>query len=168
MRIALTFLLVLSGSALMAQKKLVFQNDQLGETIEVKEGDYLKLRYKGYLDQEAEVENYVSEISDIAIHYIQPTKKEGLMDNRTIMLGDITGFRRMSKMRPFLVPLTSVGVGVGIYYTISANNSLNETEQLLYSLGASIGTSLLINRIFKTDIKLKMSDGWYIRVVLAQ
>ncbi|UXP33947.1 hypothetical protein N6H18_08315 [Reichenbachiella agarivorans] len=159
------FLFVFSSVCCFAQKKLVFQNDQLHETIEIKEGDYVKLRYKGYLNQEAEVENFVLEINDATINFHYAGKKNRYRDDRMVLLSDVTGFRRMSKMKPFLAPLTSIGVGVGIYYAFGNDEVFNNTQQLFYSLGASLGTSLLINWVFKSEIKLKMSDGWYIRVV---
>ncbi|PIB34113.1 hypothetical protein BFP72_01060 [Reichenbachiella sp. 5M10] len=163
-----TFFLLLIGLASVeayGQKHLVFENDALGKKVEVKEGDYLKLRYKGYLNQSAEVERYVLEITDTAIRFQSTGKKDRYTDDKTILLSDVTGFKRMAKVRPILAPLTSIGVGIGIYYAIGTNDQFNNTEQLLYSLGASVGTSLLINWVFKSDIKFKMADGWYIRVV---
>ncbi|MBU2912867.1 MULTISPECIES: hypothetical protein [Reichenbachiella] len=162
--VLLIFLLIGSISG-YAQKRLIFQNDQLDESVEIKEGDYVKFRYKGYLNQEAEVESYVLEVTDAAVTFNPGGKKSEFRDDRTILLSDVTGFRKMYKLRPILAPITSLGVGIGIYYAIGTNDQFNNTEQLLYSLGATLGTSLLIKWVFKTDIKLKMSDGWYIRVV---
>lgn len=150
-----------------AQYQLILSNPDVEKTYTIREGDYLKLRYLGYEEQEAEVENYVLEISPTYVLYTPPFDKNKYGDDQVIMVKDITGFRKMSKMRPLLPPIATLGMGVGIYYAIGTNDNFNNTEQFFYSLGASLGTGLLIKWLFRNDIKFKVSDGWVLNVVAA-
>lgn len=166
LRLILFFFLFMLSSWCHAQYQLELSHPDVSKTYVVKEGDYLKLRYFGYEGQEAEVENYVMEVSPTYILYQPPMGKNKYGDDQVIMIDDITGFKKMNKIRPLLPPLTSLGLGIGIYYTIGTNDNLSNNEQFLYSLGASIGVGLLIKWVFKTDIKLKVSDGWTVRVAM--
>lgn len=165
MRLICFILFFLSCSWCQAQYDLLLSHPEIDKTYTVTEGDYIKLRYFGYEGQEAEVENYVLEINPAYVLYTPPFGKNKYGDDQVIMIEDITGFRKMSKLRPILSPITTLGIGVGIYYSIGTNDSFNNNEQFLYSLAASLGAGLLIKWIFKTDIKLKVSDGWTVRVV---
>ncbi|MGL1889105.1 MAG: hypothetical protein OCD76_21510, partial [Reichenbachiella sp.] len=110
--LVMALVMVSFGMPLQAQYKLIFEHPEIDRTYEVKDGDYLKLRYIGYVDQESEVENYISEISPAYVMYVPPFGKNKLGDDQVIMIDDITGFKKMSKVRPILPSLVSIGVGV--------------------------------------------------------
>ena len=115
------------------------------------------------MNQSRETVNHIKSITDTSIVFSLKGKKN-LSDDREVRVSDITGFRKMWKFRPFIIPLTNLAVGIGTYFAISENDKLSDGEKLLYATGATVASSLILKFLFKDDIKFKISDGWTVRV----
>ena len=150
--------------SLFAQNALRFTNPTTGEEVIIKEGDMAKFSYSGYLNQPEVVENRVFLISPIDVHLAQMAfGKVVPQTQRTVLLNDITGFRRYFKYRTQLktsLQLASTVSVILLYPEIVDRDKLTRTEDILISLGISLGVSLIIEAMFPKKIKHKMGQGW--------
>ncbi len=145
---------------------IVFVNPETNKTIQVPRGSMLMIEYKGYLQQMETETNSLFFINDSSIvlgKYHLIGKHSGM---RTVMLEDITGFRKISVGNQLLKTLFVFGATLGSYYAFSDNDNLNSTQRLALSLGTGLVTTSLVKIIFPTNkAKYRMKDGWKIVVL---
>ena len=157
-------LFLLLSFPLFAQNALRFTNATTGEEVVIKEGDMAKFSYSGYLNQPEIVENRVFLISPIDVHLAQMAFGQVVpQTQRTVLLNDITGFRKFFKYRNQLktgLQLASTVSIILLYPEIVDRDKLSRTEDILISLGVSLGVSLIIEALFPKKIKHRMSHGW--------
>ena len=162
--IQITLFSLLLSFPTLAQNALRFTNSITGEQVIIKEGDMAKFSYSGYLNQPEVVENRVFLISPIDVHLAQMTFGSVVpQTQRTVLLNDITGFRKFFKYRTQLKTSLQLASTVGVillYPEIVDTDRLTRTEDILVSLGVSIGVSLIIEAMFPKKIKHRMSQGW--------
>lgn len=115
------------------------------------------------MNQPRETMSYIQAITDTLVVFSLRGKKN-LSDDRVIRISDVTGFRKMWKFRPFIMPVTNLAVGVGTYLALRNNDNLSDGKKFTYSTGAALASSFLLKFLLKDDIKFKMSDGWTVRV----
>lgn len=150
-----------------AQNKLVFINVDNGETITVSQKDLVKLSYAGYMGQPQEMEGTVSAIKDSIIHILPPKKflkKKG--PEQTILIQDITGFRRFSNFRPTARIIYGIaGVAItGAVAAIISDASVPTALTFLSAAGTQAVTSALEIAIFPNQIKNHLDRGWSMEV----
>lgn len=159
-----TLILLFLSASVFAQNAIKFTNSLTGEEVIIKEGDFAKFSYSGYLNQPEIVEKRIFRITPIEVHTAQMAF--GQIDpktQRSVLLSDITGFRRYFKYRPQLKTSLQLASTVGIillYPKVIDRDKLARTEDILLSLGVSIGVSLIIEAVFPKKIKNRMSQGW--------
>ncbi len=76
---------------------------------------------------------------------------------------DITGFRRMSPIQPFIKPIGSLAASIGMLYLLDAQDNISIGSQILYTTLAGIAVNYLLDLLFQDDIKYHMADGWSVR-----
>jgi hypothetical protein len=163
-----------------AQKMLLFTNTAKNKVIVVKEGQFLSLRYKGYMGQTDFTKQIVTEITDSTITLgTDPEifdakwlkENEGLIKNyRIVRISDITAFRRMTLGRHLLKTMVTIGVFVGSYfllYDVYRNPEVNAAEGFAISLGVAVGAKLLLDLALPEKPNHKLTEGWSVRVVEA-
>ena len=147
-----------------AQNALRFTHAATGEEVIIKEGDMAKFSYNGYLNQPEVVENRVYRITPIDVHLAQMAFGRVVpQTQRSVLLSDISGFRRYFKYRNQLktgLQLASTVSVILLYPEIVDRDKLTRTEDILISLGVSLGVSLIIEALFPKKIKHRMSHGW--------
>lgn len=159
--IQLTLVIVLSVAA-AAQTTLVFENAALQDTVRIEAKDYVNIEYKGYLDQPGQQMAFVKSVNASSI-YLAASMKTLPPDGYEIRASDITGFRRMPFIQPFIKPVTSLGVLLGTYFVLADNKSMSEADLLLYSSLAGFAVTYAVDLLFPDDIQFKVADGWNIR-----
>ncbi len=159
--IQLTLVIVLSVAA-AAQTTLVFENAQLQDTVRIEAKDYVNIEYKGYLNQPGQQMAFVKSVNASSI-YLAASMKTLPAEGYEIKASDITGFRRMSVIQPFIKPVTSLGVLLGTYFVLADNKSMSEADLLLYSSLAGFAVTYAVDLLFPDDIQFKVADGWNIR-----
>lgn len=163
----LLFICLIGISAcLKAQNRmLVFYNDSAREAIGVKKYGTVMLQYKGYLDQTELTTNTIISLSDSTITLAKPKVFGSPTQQRTIMLDDVTGFRKVSTGSQLLKTAIILGITVGSYFAISNNNNFNNTEQVIYATAIGLGTTYGIKLIFPMNKpKHLLKDGWKMKV----
>lgn len=160
--IQLTLIIALAATA-GAQTTLVFENAQLQDTVKIEAKDYVNIEYKGYLEQPGQQMSYVKSISATSV-YLAASMKTLPAEGYEIKASDITGFRRMSMIQPFIKPVTSLGVLLGTYFVLADNKSMTEADLLLYTSVAGILVTYAVDFLFPEDIKFHVADGWNVRM----
>lgn len=162
--IHLALLFLLLSFSTFAQNAIRFTNSITGEEVIIKEGDMAKFSYSGYLNQPEVVENRIFRISPIDVHLAQMAFGQVVpQTQRTVLLNDINGFRKFFKYRTQLKTSLQLASTVGVillYPEIVDRDKLSRTEDILISLGVSIGVSLIIEALFPKKIKHRMNQGW--------
>lgn len=158
---------LLMAFTLQAQQKIVFTNADSSKTIVVNQNDLVRIAYAGYMLQPQEAEGKVAVLNDSSIT-LAPRKKlfKKKAPSQTIMIRDITGFRRYSNFRPAGEIIYGI-VGIGITGTITTViGSVSIPAALGFASGAATGilTSGLKNVFFSTKIKNNLNDGWTMQV----
>ncbi len=173
------FLLFLLYSSYLshAQKYLVFTNASKNKFIEVKESNFLSVKYKGYLGQNESAKNVVTDITDSTVTLgfgpeflnsdaISRDSWSGMY--KIIRIKDITVFRKMSAGRQLCRAFSTLGIGVGSYFLLGdlyKNSHISSTSAFLISIGAAITLKLMIDALLPEKPKYRMEDGWRITVV---
>lgn len=149
-----------------AQKDmLVFYNDSAKQAIGVKKYGTVMLEYKGYLNQTELTTNTIISLNDSTITLAKPKLFGSSTQQRTIMLNDVTGFRKVSTGSQLLKTAIILGVTVGSYFVISDNDNLSSPERVLYATAIGLGTTYGIKLIFPMNKpKYLLKDGWRIKV----
>ena len=169
-------LIIVIPLASIGQNVLVFTNSKLNKVIEVKAGQFLSVRYNGYLGQPEFFKNVVTEITDSTILLgIQPELISPVLKNRNIpgsgkviRITDISAFRRMRIGRQLLKSMSILGLAVGDYFLLShlfRNVKISSGSAFLISLGAGIGGKIFIDLLYPESPKFNMSEGWQVSVV---
>ncbi|HUH33706.1 MAG TPA: hypothetical protein VLZ28_07110 [Daejeonella sp.] len=168
MKYYLLFIAFCIGVSATAQNKLVFINVDNSETITISQKDLVKFSYAGYMGQQQELEGTVSAIGDSSIQISPPKKflkKKGA--EQSILIRDITGFRRFSNFRPTAEIIYGVaGVGItGAVAAIISEASVPTALTFLSAAGTQAVTSALKNAIFPKKINYHLDKGWSMDVI---
>ncbi|MFI5222333.1 MAG: hypothetical protein ACHQK8_08410 [Bacteroidia bacterium] len=157
-----------------AQPNLYFINRAKHRIIEVKPGQMLSVKYKGYLGQMEFAKESVTDINDSMItlginpEIFSPGIEKMLTNSpkfihRKIYIKDIVAFRRITLARS-LMKTTLVGANIfGSYYLLFnyyKKNNFTTSETFFISLGVGIASTILINLIFPEKPKHRMENGW--------
>ncbi len=159
-----------------AQNSLKFVDSLTGKVIQVKTGDYLILKYKGYLGQTEYFKHTLQEVGDssILVGIIHPyavfSSAFAGMNNpwKEIKLKDIESFKRRSAGANFLKSM--IGIGAGLSAVLLLKN-LNEEKKysngknLAISLGVGIGINFGMNLLFSDKPKNHIKDGWRVESI---
>lgn len=147
-----------------AQHELRFFNESLQQEVTLQPGDVVKFEYAGYLGQPEALENRVIQISNNAIvlgqtsfGYLVPKTR------RTILLEDITGFRKFIRARYTLKSLAQIGSAVAsivLFRQVINRDKLSGTQDILLTLGVGASTTILVESLFPKKVKRKMVEGW--------
>ncbi len=157
-----------------AQTNLYFINRAKHKIIEVRVGQQLSIKYKGYLGQTEFVKQSVTDVNDSSVTLgIDPEMfgkgfKTMMSNNpkyvyRKVMIKDIMAFRRMTAGRQLLKSGLMAGNIIGSYYLLYdlyRDNHFSIGVNFLISLGVGIGTSVIINAILPENPKYHLDDGW--------
>ncbi len=174
LRLFLLMLFIALYCASQAQTNLYFINRSKHKIIEVKTGQQLSLKYKGYLGQPEFAKQTVTEITDSFIYLgVDPELlgdlfKKSISNNpkfiyKKVLLKDIIAFRRMTVGRQFFKSSMMIATIFGTGYLLTdlyQKNKFTTLETLGISFGVGIGTSLLINLVLPENPKCFLSDGW--------
>ena len=156
-----SLILILAASSI-AQTTLVFENAQAQDTVRIEAKDYVNLEFKGYLNQPSQQMSFVKSVNATSI-YLAASMKTLPPEGYEIKASDITGFRRMSPIQPFIKPVTSLGVVLGTYFILADNKSVSEADLLLYTSVAGLVITYAVDFLFPDDIKYQVADGWNVR-----
>lgn len=153
-----------SVNVVRAQHYLRFYNEFLQQEVIIRPGDVVKFEYAGYLGQPEALENRVIQISSNAIvlgqtsfGYLVPETR------RTILLEDITGFRKFIRARYTLKSLAQIGSAVASIFLLRQvinRDKLSNTQDILLTLGVGVSTTILVESLFPKKVKRKMAEGW--------
>lgn len=165
--VLLFFLLMLLAGcpeAAYAQRFIRFFNDSLDKEVILQRGDVVKFEYRGYLGQPEALENRVIQLGGNAIVLGQTAFGYPVAGTqRTILLEDITGFRRFVRARYTLRAVARVGSLVGsfiLFRRVIDRSRLSDTQDILLTLGVGFGTTILVDSLFPKKVKKRMSEGW--------
>lgn len=151
-----------------AQNKLVFTNTtDTSKTVTVKQKDLARLAYNGYMKQAQEVEGYVANVTDSSIT-LSPRKKlfKKQQLGQTILIRDITGFKRYASFRPAAETIYSIA-GVGITGAVSAiisKASVPVALTFLSAAGTQTVTMAIKKVFFPSKIKNHLGSGWTMKL----
>jgi hypothetical protein len=105
---------------------------------------------------------YVSSISDTSVIFNNVVS--GSPDKvYEIMSKDITGFRKMIKIQPYLKPILSLGLPISAYFILANNTSLSTGGLTLWSTILSIAIKISLDLILPENIKIHITNGWRIQ-----
>jgi hypothetical protein len=138
----------------------------------IKEGDFVRFSYKGYIGQNEIKTGVVFSIQDSLIELISTVSSGrismGATENRFIYIKDITGFRKFHRSRPYLMALSNIAITVGsilLYYSIDKKTNLRFGEKLGLSIGTGLLSTIIVRGMFPERIKNKVGDIWEVRVL---
>jgi hypothetical protein len=168
-----SFLLLcwLNAFAALAQHQLVFVNKTTGEVVRMHEGNKAALLYTGYNNQQEFIREIITEITDstITLGCVGKTDRPGKRPNKickTLLIKDITGFRKMSAGRLLAKSALSIASVFGSFYLLRTLYSTNMASG--YSILASVGIGIAIielnEKIFPENIKHYTEDNWSVLV----
>jgi hypothetical protein len=168
------FLLVVSVLfylSLHAQQKIVFTKADSSKTITVKQKDLVRLVFNGYMNQPQMAEGIATEITDSSIT-LSPRKKmfQKLKAKQTILLRDITGFKRYSKFRPageIIYGIMSIGAA-GTVTAIIASADVSTAVGFLATAATSTLTLAIKNVFLPVKVKNYLNEGWTMQLLSAQ
>lgn len=153
-----------SAHVALSQNYLRFYNDSLQQEVIIRLGDVAKFEYSGYLRQPEALENRVIQIGSNAIVLGQSFFGYAVPEaRRTILLNDITGFRKFSRLRYTLKATAQIGSAIGsiiLFRKVIDRSKLSSTGDVLLTLGVGIGSTILVESLFPKNVKKKMREGW--------
>jgi len=166
---------VLSQTSI-AQSSINFIDTLTGKIINAKPGDYLILKYKGYLGQTEYYKQTLQGVSDssILVGIIHPYAPFSAafknMNNpwKEIKLNDIESFKRRSAGANFLKSLIGIGAGLSailLLKNLNDEKKFSNGKNLAISLGVGIGINITVNKLFSDKPKNHIKDGWRIESV---
>jgi hypothetical protein len=156
-----------------AQDKLIFINPTKGKLIEAKPGDFLIIKYKGYLGQTEFYKQTLLEIKDSSFVIGMYSFSEGSFFEKEnpykeINFKDVQAFRRRSIGGSISKSLLGLGAAVGSILVLDQLNE-NRNNSTLANLGISLGVGLSINfglnLLFPDKPKYQIKEGWYIESI---
>ena len=144
------------------QNKMIIENKDTNERIKIEPGDYVNIEYRGYMHQLQTYKTFVASISESSI-LSKNSSTQIPNDNYIIKGNDITGFRKMFKLQPYLKPIVNLVLPIGTYFILANNTNLLAGEMSLYTTLESIGIKFLLDFILPENIEFHIADGWSIR-----
>lgn len=164
------------GTLLQAQNKLVFLNPAQGKVITAKPGDYIILKYQGYLNKPEFYKNNLLFVTDSSVFlgnrnpfYTNPHRElNSDLGYKEILLKDVTAFKRRSVGAHLGKAMLGVGAAVASIYVLDRlyeNRDFSAIGNIALSVGVGLTINLTLNQIFSDKPKNKMKDGWYIESV---
>jgi hypothetical protein len=168
MRLIILMLILTFSLSVQSQQKIVFTNTETGKTVTVKPNNLLKLSFNGYLQQQQTAEGKVSAITDSSVT-LSPRKKifQKLRGAQTVMLKDITGFKRYSNFRPageIIYGILSVGAA-GTVTAVIASADVSTALSFLTTAATSTLTLAVRNVFLPTKIKNHLDKGWTMQLL---
>lgn len=162
-----------AANKVLAQDKLIFINPTLGKLIEAKQGDYLIIKYKGYLGQTEFYKQSLLEIKDSSFVIGMFGFSEGSIFEREnpykeIKFRDVEAFRRRSVGASVSKSLLGLGAAVGSILVLDQlyeNRNYSTLANLGISLGIGLSINFGLNLLFPEKPKYQMKEGWYIESV---
>lgn len=143
----------------VAQQRLVFTLPHANKTVIVKQGDMMRVLYKGYLGQVQDFYGRVENINDSFVAF---------ENNWKVRVKDIIGFRRFSKYRDVLKGATEVitltASIIAVPLILSNNPQMSFGQRLGATFGIGLAGSLVNQLLFPSQIKYYMSAGWQVSV----
>ncbi len=178
-KIQLASLLVLGfilNQTSKAQNSINFTDSLTGKVIHAKTGDYLILKYKGYLGQTEYFKHTLQEVGDssILVGIVHPyavfSPVFAGMNNpwKEIKLKDIESFKRRSAGANFLKSMIGIGAGLSAVLMLKSLNEekkFSNGKNLAISLGVGLGINIGMNMLFSDKPKNHIKDGWRIESV---
>lgn len=168
MRQIIFIFVMFAGLSAQSQQKIVFTHAESGKTVTVKQSNLLKLSFNGYLGKQQAAEGKVTGITDSSIT-LNPRKKrlQRLYGEQTVLLKDITGFKRYSNFRPageIIYGIVSVGAA-GTVTAIIASANVSTALSFLTTAATSTVTLALKNVFLPTKIKNLFNKGWTMQLL---
>jgi hypothetical protein len=164
MRLIIVILIITYSVTVEAQQKIVFTKTETGKTVTVKLNNLLKLSFIGYLKQQQTAEGKVSAITDSSVT-LSPRKKifQKLKGAQTVMLKDVTGFKRYSNFRPageIIYGILSVGA-TGTVTAVIASANVPTALSFLTTAATSTLTLAVRNVFLPNKILIKAGPCSY-------
>jgi hypothetical protein len=168
MRLLIVILIITFNVTVEAQQKIVFTKTETGKTVTVKPNNLLKLSFTGYLKQQQTAEGKVSAITDSSVT-LSPRKKifQKLRGAQTVMLKDVTGFKRYSNFRPageIIYGILSVGAA-GTVTAVIASANVPTALSFITTAATSTLTLAVRNVFLPNKIKNHLDKGWTIQLL---
>lgn len=157
----LALLMVLSATA-AAQTRLIFENARSQETVVIESRDLVNIQFRGYLNQLQLTKSTVAAVTDGSL-FLFNANKDLPAQPFEIKGEDITGFRRIPGIQPYIKPIGSLGASIGMFYLLESNAKITPAEQIIYTTLAGIAVNYLLDLLFPDDIKYQVADGWKVR-----
>lgn len=154
-------------------QQVVFFNPKINKTIIVKPGAKVFLGYKGYNGNTEFAANTVTAITDstitlgVDLSFWFPKRKPSASTNnyKTILLKDITHFRKRSFGGEMIKSTMQIGAAVGSVFLLSdlyRSSDVSRTGAVLISIGAGALLNFSAKIIFPENARYRMQDGWII------
>lgn len=145
-------------------------------TIQAKPGDFMIIRYKGYLGQTEFYKHTLQGVTDSSIfvgivHPYSPLATVFAGGNnpwKEIKFKDIESFKRRSASANMVKSLLGIGAGLSAIFLLkdlNERNTYSDGKNLAISLGVGLGINIGMNLLFSDKPKYKIKDGWQIESV---
>ena len=166
----IAFLIVLLGlSALSLQSKaqlIVATKSGSKELKHIYPGATLKLRYRGYLNQEETLKGRLAGVDSL----IYLSVSDGLFRRKLIAIRpiDVTGFRRYSLGRQLLEPMVKLTVAIGSLVAtaqLQKHDKLSGSQTVWFTAGVNLITQFGIDPLFPNRINADVQDGWQLYLI---
>lgn len=159
-----------------AQTGVNFIDSLTGKVIKARQGDYLIIRYRGYLGQTETYKHTLQGSSDSSlliglVHPYSPLSVAFSGANnpwKEIKFNDIESFKRRSGGAQFLKSMLGIGAGLGailMLKNLNEEKKFSNGKNLAISLGVGIGINIGMNLLFSDKPKYKMKEGWRVESV---
>ncbi len=156
-----------------AQSGLRFIDSSHQKVVTAYQGDYLILKYKGYLGQTEFYKHTLQGVSDSSlivgiVHPYSPLSGVFIGTNnpwKEIKFRDIEAFKRRSAGANFLKSMIGISAGLSailLLKNLNEDKKFSNGKNLAISLGVGIGINVGMNLIFSDKPKNKMQEGWHI------
>jgi hypothetical protein len=155
--------ITLASALGFGQANVIFENPAAQQTVIVSSGDYVNLQFRGYLNQLQLNKSYVTAVSDSSL-FLSSSDKSLPAGSFEIRGSDLTGFRRMPAIQPFIKPLGSLAATLGMFFVLESNSKFSAGEQILYTSLAGVAVNLLLDLLFPENIAHYVADGWRVRI----
>jgi hypothetical protein len=172
----IVFSLMLLGLSARSQEAVRFIDTVQQKTILAKPGDFLIIRYKGYLGQTEFFKHTLQGVTDSSlyvgiVHPYSPMSTVFAGGNnpwKEIKFKDIESFKRRSASANMLKSLIGISAGLSAIFLLkdlNERNAYSDGKNLAISLGVGLGINIGMNLLFSDRPKYKIKDGWHIETV---
>jgi hypothetical protein len=164
---------MLKATWVNGQDKIIFVNPSQGKLVEAKNGDFLMIRYKGYMSQQEFYKQTLVNIGDSSVILGIPGIGGGILPKgenpyKEIRYIDIEAFRIRKPGVTIAKNLLGIGAAVGSILVLDRLYERGESSTLTnLAISAAVGISINIglNLIFPEKPKYKTNEGWHIESV---